>query len=274
MEENRDFWNKHKRTIIKFSLIVLFLAFIPIVIVHLLFKWNSGIDFFSAKWGAGDVLSYIGTILTFAGTIVLSFFALQASHKANALSQRVIDIEQSRYTLQLRPFVMVSNWTAFELTPKQIVDNPTQKYISIGGYHPGNSIGLALELMNTTESCITVAYKQGIARTPDKNWSNAAVNQCNLKMTLKPGDKDSFVFYGSPEYMHQLVGERITVELILENRCAQRYKESFVIILSSLFDKVYLTPGKLYCHLFVQEYKIGRFEKKHDGSTDYIEECL
>lgn len=274
MKEIKAYWEKHKPEIKRFAWKGLVVALIPVVIIHLLFKWNTGIDFFAAEWGAGDVLSYIGTILTFAGTIVLSILALQASQKANALSQKVIDLEQDHYRLELRPFVLVSDWAAYELTPQQIIDDPTEKYICIGGCSNGNSVGLALELMNTTESCISVEYKEGHARTHDKCWGNAAVNQGNLKMTLKPGEKDSFVFYGSPDFMNSIIGERITVDLILQNRFAQRYKESFVILLTSLSNKVYQEAGKMYCHLFAQEYTIGRLEKKEDGTSEYIEEKL
>lgn len=274
MKEIKDYLEKHKQEIKRYTLKGFVIALIPVIVIHLLFKWNTGIDFFAAEWGAGDVLSYIGTLLTFAGTIVLSILALQASQKANALSQKVIDLEQDHYRLELRPFVLVSDWSASELTPQQIIDDPKEKYICIGGHSEGNCVGLSMEIMNTTESCISVEYKHGLARTPNKCWGNSAVNQGNLKMTLKPGDKDTFVFYGSPEYMESIVGERITIELILQNRFAQRYKESFVIIMTSLSNKVYQAPGKMYCHLFAQEYKIGRFELKEDGTSEYIEEKL
>lgn len=274
MNELKEFFEKYKPEIKKYTKKGLIISLIPIVVIHLLFKWNTGIDFFAAEWGAGDVLGYIGTILTFAGTIVLSILALQASQRANALSQKVIELEQDHYRLELRPFVLVSDWYACELTPQQIIDDPTEKYISIGGPIDGNSVGLAIELMNTTESCVSVEYKDGQARTPSKCWGNSAVNQGNLKMTLKPGDTDTFIFYGSSTFINSIIGDRITIELVLENRFAQRYKESFVIILTSLSNKVYQTPGKMYCHLFAQEYKIGRFEKKEDGTSEYVEEKL
>ena len=96
----------------------------PIIIVHVLFKWYSGIDFFVAEWVAGDLLGYIGTALTFVGTIVLSILALQASNKANALSEKVIEMEKDRYRLELRPFALVSNWEAYEIDSKKLVDDP------------------------------------------------------------------------------------------------------------------------------------------------------
>jgi len=243
--ELEKFWKQYKRKAIKWTLIGLFA---PLLVVHLLFKWYSGVDFFVAEWEAGDLLGYIGTMLTFVSTIILSVLALRASNKANALSEKVIEIEQDRYRLEMRPFVLVSNWKAHEITPEELVDDPKEKYIQIGAYKTGKALGLALELMNTTESCITVQYSCGTAENKELCWGNVAVNQDNLKMTLAPGDTDKFIFYAAPAFMEKQVGQRVTVELTLENRFSKRYKETFVIIITSLSDKVSLQPGKWHCH--------------------------
>lgn len=271
MDDIKKFWKKHKKAIIIWILIGFFA---PLVIVHLLFKWYSGVDFLVAEWGAGDLLGYIGTVLTFVGTIVLSLLALEASEKANELSEKVIDIEKDRYRLELRPFVLVSNWEAFEIDSKTLVDDPKEKYIQIGNCKTEKILGLALELINTTESCITVQYSRGTTRNTDLCWGNAAVNQENLKMTLKPGEKDKFIFYAPTKFMEKQISHRVTVELTLENRFSKRYKETFVIIITSLSDKVSKIPGKWHCHLFAQEYTIARFEKDDDGDPIYIDEEL
>lgn len=182
-------------------------------------------------------------MLTFVSTIVLSILALQASNKANALSEKVIEIEKDRYRLELRPFVLVSNWESFEIDSKTLVNDPKEKYIQIGMYKSGTALGLALELTNTTESCVTVQYSSGIVRNPELCWGNAAVNQENLKMTLNPGDKDRFIFYASPEFMKKQISQRVIIEMTLENRFSKRYKETFAIIITSLSDKVSLQPG-------------------------------
>lgn len=271
VKEIKSFINKYKKSIVLWGLIGFFL---PMIIVHILFKWNSGIDFLVAEWSAGDVLGYIGTILSFVGTIILSILALQAANKANDLSKKVIENEQERYRLEMRPFVLVSDWKAFEIDSKELIDDPKEKYIQIGLYKGGTALGLALELTNTTESCITVQYERGTTRNPELCWSNAAVNQENLKMSLKPGEKDKFIFYAPPKFMEKQISQRVTVELTLENRFSKRYKETFVIIITSLSDKVSLQPGKWHCHLFAQEYTIGRFEKDENGNPMCINEEL
>lgn len=271
MDDIKKFFIKYKKAIVVWGLIGFF---VPLIVVHLLFKWYSGIDFFVAEWDAGDVLGYIGTILTFVGTIILSILALQASNKANELSKKVIEIEQDRNRLELRPFVLVSNWKAYEVDSKELIDDPKEKYIQIGKYNTGVALGLELELTNTTQSCITVQYSKGIVRDPELCWSNAAVNQENLKMTLSPGTKDKFIFYALPDFMEKQVGKPVTVELTLENRFSERYKESFVVIVTSLSNKVSLQPGRWYCHLVAQDYTIARFEKDENGNLVCREEQL
>lgn len=270
MKDIRDFWKKYKTVIIVWLIL---LAIIPLI-VHLLFKWYCGIDFLVAEWSAGELLGYIGTMLTLIGTMILSLLALQASKKANDLSEKVIQMEQDRYTLELRPFVLVSNWETYEISPEELIDDPQKKYIQIDKSNTGTALGIALELTNTTQSCISVQYSCGKARTPDKCWGNAAVNQENMKMMLLPGAKDEFVFYASPSFMKEQISQRVTVELFLENRFSKRYKETFVLIITSLSDQVSSIPGKWHCHLFAQEYTIGHYEKDESGQIVYKGENL
>ena len=74
--------------------------------------------------------------------------------------------------------------------------------------------------------------------------------------------------------MEKQISHRVTVELKLENRFSKRYKETFVIIITSLSDKVSRVPGKWHCHLFAQEYTISRLEKDKDGDPICIDEEL
>lgn len=266
-----EFWKKHKKAIILCAILTLF---VPLILVHLLFKWHSKVEFWAAEWSAGELLEYIGTMLTFLGTMVLSYLALRASLKANELSKKVIDLEQNQYMLELRPFALVSNWKAYEISASELVDDPQKKYIQIGEYKTDVALGIELELTNTTQSCISVQYSCGTARNPEYSWTNAAVNQENLKMTLSSEKSDRFVFYASPSFMEKQIGQRVTVELILENRFSKRYKETFVLIVTSLTNKVSMVPEKWFCHLAAQEYSISRFEKDKNGQTICIQETL
>lgn len=231
-----------------------------------------------------DIIEQVGSAdawIGFAGagmggviTMLVLYFTLKPSIKANELSEKLMNMEEARYKLEMRPFAFVSNWEAFDITPEELVNNPTEKYIQIGEYKQGIALGIALELTNTTQSCIAVSYSCGNSQNGSDNWGNAAVNQENLKMTLSSGEKDRFVFYASPEFMTKQLHNRITVELFLENRFAEQYKETFELIITSLTDKVSLTQGKWHCHLFAQNYTVWRAKKNKSEKVEWIEETL
>jgi hypothetical protein len=63
------------------GLIALFSFAIPLIIVHVLFKFNSGIRWLGAEWSAGDVLVYIAGFLAFLGTVSLGAVALWQNRK-------------------------------------------------------------------------------------------------------------------------------------------------------------------------------------------------
>ena len=68
MKKIIEFVKAHKKLTLISLLIV---VFIPIPIIHFLFKWNSNVDILSAEWTAGEILAYIGTIIAALGSIFL-----------------------------------------------------------------------------------------------------------------------------------------------------------------------------------------------------------
>lgn len=100
MNKILEFIRKHSKITV---ILIILCSLLPLIIVHILFKWKSGIAFLVAEWSAGELLGYIGTLLSFWGTIILGWLALQASNKANELSRRVIELEQDHYRLEMRP---------------------------------------------------------------------------------------------------------------------------------------------------------------------------
>ena len=81
-----DWIAKHK---IAMFLIINVLFFLPLILVHILFKWDSGTGWLSAEWSAGDVLAYIAGFEAFIGTTVLGFVTVYQSEKANQQNERL-----------------------------------------------------------------------------------------------------------------------------------------------------------------------------------------
>ena len=243
--------------------IALGVLIIPLMVVHFLFKWKTGVYLLEAEWTAGEVLDYIGTVLAFVGTMALSLLALRVSKEANKISQRVTEIEQNRYKLELRPFVLVSSWHAFELTSEEIQINPQKKYIQIGDFNEKGALGLSITLTNSTNSFVSVEYRGG--KLKDRVWKNSAVNQSNLKMNLSAGDSDEFIFYATQEDMKELVSSPVEIELYLENRFSQRYKERFTIMVASLSYLPSYSQNEWFCHVYARDYALEKYISDEDG---------
>ena len=80
-------WIKnHKATIL---IVCVMMFFLPLILVHIFFKWNSGIGWLSAEWSAGDVLAYIAGFEAFIGTVVLGFVTVYQSEKASQQNERL-----------------------------------------------------------------------------------------------------------------------------------------------------------------------------------------
>lgn len=70
--------------------------FLPIIVLHLLFKIRTNCYWVQADWQSGDVLGYFGDVLSFIGTIILGYIAILQAEKANQLSNELLKIEKSR----------------------------------------------------------------------------------------------------------------------------------------------------------------------------------
>ena len=81
-----DWIKNHKITTL---IVCTAMFFLPLVLVHILFKWDSSIDWLSAEWSAGDILVYIAGGETFIGTIVLGFVTVYQSEKASLENERL-----------------------------------------------------------------------------------------------------------------------------------------------------------------------------------------
>ena len=78
-----------KKNPIRTILIVVAMFFTPLLIVHLLFKWNTGIEFLGAEWDAGDLLAYIAGFETLIGTLILGLITVKQAERADEVNERL-----------------------------------------------------------------------------------------------------------------------------------------------------------------------------------------
>ena len=70
-------------------MIICITFFLPLVVVHCLFKWNTECVWLSATWSSGDVLGYIAGFEAFLGTVVLGAITVYQTEIANKTSVRL-----------------------------------------------------------------------------------------------------------------------------------------------------------------------------------------
>lgn len=100
------YWiNAHKGWAV---LITLGIFFLPLFVVHILFKCQAIQPWLSAEWSAGDLLAYIAGFEAFVGTVALSSLALWQNEKIHnqhmeslepALSMKLISVSGMLYLM-------------------------------------------------------------------------------------------------------------------------------------------------------------------------------
>lgn len=83
--------------------VIIFLIFvIPLFVANILFLIPASNEFFVAKWGAGDFISYFGSFLSFIGTLLLGALALYQNDKLSKINS---DLMQNQY----KPIITVTH---------------------------------------------------------------------------------------------------------------------------------------------------------------------
>jgi len=251
--------------IIVVSILVAVIIAIPFIINES-YKTNSG---YVTLWGADEVFSFYGSILAFLGTVALGALALWQNKKANDLSKRLIKLEEEKFKMEQQPFVMISDWSAQDRDRLEFIIKPDKLYFDIGQGNADDSICtcLSIKLINTSKSFLMANYSIATVYDNDKEidiWRNGTSNIYNPKLYLDSGDSGEMVFYTSKEKLLKFRGRTINLELMLENRFGQRYKETVDIIITALNQ---YSDKNWHISLVVQKYKIGKFVRDTNGNT-------
>lgn len=232
-----------------------------LLVVQVVYTIPAPCKWLDAVWGAGDFISLVGTLVLGFISMKQTKIANQMAEKANEMSRRLMNIEDERYKLERRPFVMVTDWEAYILPFYQITANPDQLYIVIGDLEKvdkcSNLWCLSLNFQNTTESFITVEYKGG--ECSSFKLGKGTFNQNNRKLRLAAGKQEKIVFYATEVVMCDLVGKSVKWEFYLENRFSERYLETFNMIVLQLCQKKDLHNNQLYCDVNISDFSIGKY---------------
>lgn len=85
--------NRHKVLTIAVLLLIIFL---PLIIIHIVFKFHTDCFWLKAEWSAGEILGYLGDVMSFVGTVTLGYVAIKQTEQSNSLSNRMVQLEEDR----------------------------------------------------------------------------------------------------------------------------------------------------------------------------------
>ncbi|MGM9936590.1 MAG: hypothetical protein ACI38A_04545 [Candidatus Ornithomonoglobus sp.] len=251
MEKFLKWINKHKKLIAAF---IILLVFLPIAIIHILFKWHSNCSFIEAEWEAGEVLGYFGDVLSFVGTVVLGYVAIAQTEKANQLNKELLNIEKDR----VKPCMDISSSQLYKIF---LSKDMHEKLVSLDRNNAmimnllytsnprsgveTNSVLIEIEVLNTGYSDIRRIIVKNVvfylAVTDPFNSSNKKIAMLSGNSSLKKGESKKLYIYVNREISteEELYNKwyednidklmpHIELELVLETVTGQLYIEEIV----------------------------------------------
>ena len=220
-----------------------------------------------ARWGAGDLISFVGTI-------VLGIVAISQTKDANDMSKRIMQLEEKRHRLEIRPFVCIGHWEIFYKDTFELLTKPDQLYVQVCSESTDKkTLCIAIKLVNTTSNYLFVEYdgidsvKTNQSVFPSYSYSSIE----NEKLSLSPGEESSIVICGNDKKLiTALEQKQIRFRFILENHFGERYQEElsiWFIVYGNFDEHTGEVPG---LHLRTYEYRIGKYQKDTDGKIALI----
>lgn len=237
----------------KVLLYIIFLALaiigVPIVINELYLQ-NKG---YMTVWEGADVLSFYGAALGSVGTIVLGIIAWKQN-------ERLLKLEETKYTLETQPFVMLVDWEMVRSKDPE----PKSKKVLVAIGDPNNSdVLFSIGLSNTTNAFLTAEYikVEAVDQSKKKSWEKGYIGSTSRKIILPANEKGQICFWGKYEDFKEMVDQgKLKFSFLLENRFGDRYIESFEASIT-LFSHEY-APGCMsyMAKIWANKYHVEKYE--------------
>ena len=155
MDKVTDWILRHK---IKAVIICVFIFFIPLIIVHILYKINIKYEWFHAAWSAGEIIAYVCTFYSLIGSLILGVTAVNQSKRANNLSLKIFELQKVTYL----PMVFARKATIEFNECGSTRKIQTENYVNLENFcycdvdtTPGQCMSIFLELFNDSDYPIT-----------------------------------------------------------------------------------------------------------------------
>ncbi len=267
----KKFWGKIKK--LKWWIIG---CIVFLVAVQILYTIPAPCEWLEAKYEAGDLISFVGTIVLGIVAIVQTKEANEQAETANKqakvandMSNRLMELEENRYKLETRPFVMLKDWNGSFENYYNIINCHEKLYIQSTKFELKNgatAFCVSLDLLNTTQAYVSVQVNNLEYVDGNKSVFDGLsyANTVNISLRLNPGESGSIVFWGDTQILKDALSHgKIRFSFILENRFGERYQESFdavIVIMAPLREE-----DEPFVVFSASNYRIGKFVKGPEG---------
>lgn len=247
----------------------IFLIFVAVIVVPIgineLYLTNDG---YVTVWNGADMLAFYGAILGAMGTIILGIVAW-------AQNKRLLKLEETKYTLEIQPFIMLVAWE----TPTERVYNPCEQAVQIAVGNPNVAdMVLVLYFSNTTNSFLTAEFMtlEYADEQKEVGWNKGYIGAASRKIILQPNEKGQIAFHGRFEEFRRISSKKLRFTFMLENRFADKFAEEFDAVVSLLEspnrNDRKICNAIIRCdNYIVKEYKEGssvRWRRKNNGQAE------
>lgn len=230
--------------------------------------------FVPSKLKAGDLLAYTGTLMSTVAAASMAVATVRLSEQANTISERQTHLEERAKNLDIRPFVLVTAMTSEQVNSSDVIrynNNPCwQLHEKVPDSSAEESEDAGYEMIqitfsNTTRSFLTLEFKGYLDSNGQENVNKTTENNVIEKITLAPGESGPIALYARPGFWKKYDGDPFFIELILENRFAERYQEDLELIFFHEIVNMVITTdctcetGPLPMFFKAQNYRLGRF---------------
>jgi hypothetical protein len=207
---------------------------------------------------ADGLLGYFIAIIAAIPTLLISVIAIEQSDQANDISSRLLAIEECRVKLEMRPFVLVTEWSTYERSIAEITSDETNVYVQVGSSSDNHLACLSLTITNTTQQYVSVSYKDGTLHdaTGDKQWKVGSFLKNKETLYLLAGESGRIVLYAEDSFFEKTKFKFITLELHLENRFGEHYIESFDAMIIDYSDAFERGMSDWHVTVLTQNFKI------------------
>ena len=203
--------------------------------------------------------------------IKLSEYSINQTDISNNISKRLLELEENRQNLDMRPSFVVTKWRAPIKGFNSVCINPDCLSIQVGEYTGGEAWGIELELYNISNGFESICFNEAKNINGQEKWTNCMLGLSSRKIELPALKKERIYFYADKSFWEEKESNTFIVDFYIRNRIDVPYREKFEMMIMSMNDKIVHKDKEVYLHLEIQNYSVGKVRNKCSEYPDGVE---